>query len=72
MEPLEADSVMSLVKARSMLLILLGTCDQTLVALQAAANVLDTGLTEDLSRMIDRTHAELKELDRKLGVHRAE
>lgn len=42
---------MALTKARSLLTILLATCEQTLLALDAAANVLDTDMTEDLRRM---------------------
>ena len=51
-----------LVKARSMLVLLLATCDQTLLALQAAGNVLDTDLTDLLSAMIDRSETELVSL----------
>jgi hypothetical protein len=46
-------------KARSMLVLLLATCQQTLVTLEAAGNVLDSDLTEDLSAMIERSEAEL-------------
>jgi hypothetical protein len=53
-------------KARSMLVLLLATCQQTLLALEAAGNVLDTDLTNDLSAMIERTEAELAGLKLKL------
>ena len=53
------DTVVALVKAQSMLIILLATCEQTLVALDAAGNILDTDMTEDLRRMIARTKDEL-------------
>ena len=52
-----------------MLIILLATCQQTLLALEAAANVLDTDLTSDLRDMIARSEDELKTLNEKLGVH---
>ena len=46
---------MALTKARSMLLILLATCRQTLTALDAAGNVLDSEMAEDLRRMTARS-----------------
>lgn len=42
-----------------MLAILLATCEHTLQAFQAADNVLDTELVQDLERMIERTRREL-------------
>ena len=53
-------------KTRSMLVILLATCKQTLLALEAAGNVLDTDLTEDLSAMIELSEAELARLKVKI------
>ncbi len=53
-------------KARSMLVLLLATCQQTLLALEAAGNVLDTDLTQELSAMIDRSEAELAGLKVKI------
>jgi hypothetical protein len=53
-------------KAQSMLVLLLATCQHTLLALEAAGNVLDTDLTEDLTTMIARTEAELAGLKVKL------
>ena len=49
------DALKALKRARSLLLILLATCNETLLALEAAANLLDTDLTADLSKMIDRS-----------------
>ena len=57
----------TLTQARSMLIILLATCKQTELALEAAANVLDTDLTRDLSTMIERTEAELTALTEKIN-----
>lgn len=62
--------VMALTKARSLLTILLATCEQTLLALDAAANVLDTDMTEDLRRMIARTEDELVALNDQLAALR--
>ena len=53
-------------KARSMLVLLLATCEQTLLALEAAGNVLDTDLTQELAAMIDRSEAELAGLKVKI------
>ena len=47
-----------LTQARSLLILLLATCKQTQLALEAAANVLDTGLSRDLETMIERTESE--------------
>ena len=49
-----------------MLILLLATCHQTQLALEAAANALDTDLTRDLARMIERTEDELVALNSKL------
>ena len=56
----------ALTKARSMLTILLATCQQTLLALEAADNVLDKDMTDDLRRMIARSEDELQALNEKL------
>jgi hypothetical protein len=63
--------VVSIVKARSMLLILQATCEQTLRALEAAENELDSTLAEDLRNMIARTEAELANLAEKLETERS-
>jgi hypothetical protein len=60
------ETVATLRKARSLLILLLATCNQTLLALEAAANVLDTDLTADLKTMIERTEQELVVLNEKL------
>ena len=46
-------------KERSMLKILLATCETTRDALTAADNAVDKELLADLERMIERTRAEL-------------
>lgn len=58
--------LVELKKARSMLVLLLSTCQQTLLALEATGNVLDTDLTEDLSAMIERSEEELARLKAKI------
>lgn len=49
-------------------MLLLVACKQTEVALQAAANALDTDLTNDLSRMIERSERELVALNAKINA----
>jgi len=53
-------------KARSLLVILVATCEQTLLALDAADNLLDRELANDLRRMIARTKNEIETLNLKL------
>ena len=53
------DDRAALIQARSMLILLLAASKQTQVALEAAANALDTDLRNDLAAMIERTEAEL-------------
>ena len=60
------ETLATLTKARSMLILLLATCSQTLLALEAAANLLDTDLTADLKAMIERSESELEALTRKI------
>jgi hypothetical protein len=55
-------------KARSLLLILLATCRETQLALDAAANALDSDLTTDLEKMIERTEGELHVLTDKINA----
>ena len=62
------DERATLTQARSMLILLLAACKQTEVALQAAANALDTELTNDLSAMIERTEGELVALNAKINA----
>jgi hypothetical protein len=49
-----------------MLMLLLATCKQTEVALQAAANALDTDISSDLNKMIERSERELVALNAKI------
>jgi len=56
------DDLLRLKQARSLLLLLLATCKQTQLALDAVANVLDTQLSKDLDAMIERSERELREL----------
>jgi hypothetical protein len=60
------DDIAALTKARSLLMLLLATCKETQLALQAAANVLDTDLTRDLGTMIERSEGELSALNDKI------
>lgn len=67
----EPETIKTLTKARSLLIILLATCHETLLALEAAANVLDTQLTDDLRLMIERSEEELRVASEKLAALRA-
>lgn len=49
-------------------MILLATCRETQLALEAAANVLDTELTSNLGKMIERSEAELVVLNEKIAA----
>ena len=49
-------------------MLLLATCQQTLLALEAAANDLDTDMTGDLTAMIARTERELDVLVEKIAA----
>jgi hypothetical protein len=49
-----------------MLILLLATCKQTELALEAAANAVDSDLTTDLAAMIERTESELAALTQKI------
>jgi hypothetical protein len=60
------DSRAELTRARSMLVLLLATCEQTLLALQAAGNTLDDDLAELLTTMIERSEKELEGLKAKI------
>ena len=61
-------NLVELKKARSMLILLLATCEQTLLALEAAGNELDTDLTSDLAAMIERSETELERLQAKIDA----
>jgi hypothetical protein len=67
---LMVEDFIALTKARSMLLILLATCRETLTALDAAGNALDGEMTEDLRRMVARSEAELEAITAKLEAGR--
>ena len=60
------DDRATLSQARSMLVLLLATCKQTEVAVQAAANALDTDLSSDLNKMVERSERELVALNAKI------
>ena len=62
----QPEDLATLRKARSLLVILLATCHETLLALEAAANLVDTQLTADLSAMISRSEEELRVLNEKI------
>jgi hypothetical protein len=64
------EDLVPLIKARSLLMLLLVTCEQTLTALDAAGNPLDTDMTEDLRRMVARSREELDALTEKLSAAR--
>ena len=61
-----SDELATVTQARSLLILLLATCQQTLLALEAAANVLDTDLTADLRAMINRSEGELEVMTAKI------
>ena len=63
-----AQNLAALTQARSLLVLLLATCQQTLLALEAAANELDTDMTEDLTKMIARSERELEVLVAKIAA----
>ena len=63
-----AEDLVVLTKARSMLMILVATCRQTLLALEAAGNALDVDMTEDLTAMIERSERELEALTAKISA----
>jgi hypothetical protein len=65
-----SEDFIALTKARSMLLILLATCRETLTALEAAGNPLDSDMTEDLRRMVSRSEHELEAITKKLETTR--
>ena len=66
--PSRVDERATLTQARSMLILLLATCQQTQTALEAAANVIDTDLIHDLGLMIERSEAELLALTEKIAA----
>lgn len=63
----DSESYLELKKARSLLLLLVATCEQTLLALDAAGNVLDSEMTEALRAMIARSEKEILALTAKVN-----
>ena len=61
-----ASDVMAITQARSTLIILLATCQQTLLAVDDANIPLDKELGDDLRRVITRSESALEALDKKL------
>jgi hypothetical protein len=68
----QPETLEAVTKARSLLVLLLATCQETLLALEAAANVLDTRLTDDLRLMIERTEEEVRVITQKRDALRLE
>ena len=63
------DELSRLKQARSLLMLLMATCKETQLALDAVGNLLDTRLTTDLGAMIERSEGELRELAAKIREH---
>jgi hypothetical protein len=61
-------SVAELVKQRSMLIILIAACTSARTAFEAADNVVDADLRADLSKMIERSEAELAKISEKISA----
>jgi hypothetical protein len=61
-----------LVSQRGMLVILIAACSAARTAFEAAENAIDAELCADLKRMIERSEAELKRLNRAIGESRRE
>ena len=55
-----------LVQQRSMLVILVAACTAAQTAFEAADNEIDAELRSDLTKMIERSEAELAKLNRKI------
>ncbi|HUQ21605.1 MAG TPA: hypothetical protein VM049_01165 [Gaiellaceae bacterium] len=62
------DDRATLWQARSMLILLLAACKQSQTVLEAAANALDTDMTNDLGKMIERTESELAALTARIDA----
>jgi hypothetical protein len=62
----DALAVNELVKQRSMLVILIAACTTARTAFEATDNAVDAHLIADLSKMIERSEAELAKLTRKI------
>jgi len=61
-----------LVKQRSMLMILIAACTNAHTAFQAADNVVDRQLLEDLTAMIARSEQELAKLNERIAASRSD
>ena len=57
-----------LVQQRSMLMILIAACSTARTAFEAADNVIDEQLLEDLVTMIDRSEQELVKLNQQIAA----
>jgi hypothetical protein len=60
-------AVADLVQQRSMLVILLAACRTAQTAFEAADNEIDAELRGELTRMIERSEAELEKLNQRIG-----
>jgi hypothetical protein len=69
-EPAE-ELMNELVKQRSMLIILIAACTEARTAFEAADNHVDADLRADLTKMIDRSEAELEKLNGRIEEARA-
>lgn len=57
-----------LLQQRSMLLILIAACSTARTAFEAANNVVDKQLLDDLVAMIDRSERELEKLNERIAA----
>ena len=57
-----------LVQQRSMLIILIAACSTARTAFEAADNVVDQQLLEDLVKMIERSEQELEKLNERIAA----
>ena len=57
-----------LVQQRSMLMILIAACSTARTAFEAADNIIDEQLLEDLVTMIDRSEQELEKLNQQIAA----
>lgn len=57
-----------LVQQRSMLMILIAACSTARTAFEAADNVIDKQLLDDLVAMIDRSEQELERLNQQIAA----
>jgi hypothetical protein len=57
-----AQDIVALTKLRSMLTILLATCQQTLLVLEATDYALSSSLDDDLRKLVERLERDLQQL----------